>query len=248
MTTAAFPLRSGLALVLSAALLGGCASARNPDDPFESYNRGVYSFNEQADKVVFKPLAEVYDVVVPAPAKTAVGNVFSNLGDPWIGVNNALQGKAGDALSDMMRFMVNSSFGIFGLLDIATPMGLPKHDEDLGQTLGAWGVGEGAYFMLPLLGPRTVRDTVALPADLAASSLLQADDIATRNTLRVLDITHTRWRLLGADQTLKEAALDKYAYLRDFYLEQRRYKVSDGKTERTYEDFDAEPANPVPTR
>jgi phospholipid-binding lipoprotein MlaA len=248
MKTVAPSVRRGLALALSAALLGGCASARNPDDPFESYNRGMYAFNEQADRAVFKPLAEVYDAVVPAPARTAVGNVFGNLGDPWIGVNNALQGKVGDALSDMMRFMVNSTFGIFGLLDIATPMGLPKHDEDLGQTLGSWGVGEGAYFMLPILGPRTVRDTVALPVDLAANSVFQVDDIATRNTLRVLDITHTRWRLLGADQSLKEAALDKYAYLRDFYLEQRRYKVSDGNTVRIYEDFDSDPAPAVPTR
>ena len=248
MKTAAPSLRRCVALALSAALLGGCASARNPDDPFEPYNRGMHSFNEQADKVVLKPLAEAYDALLPAPAKTAVGNVFGNLGDPWIGVNNALQGKVGDACSDMMRFMVNSTFGIFGVLDIATPMGLPRHDEDLGQTLARWGVGEGAYFVLPILGPRTVRDTVALPVDLAASGVFQADDIPTRNTLRVLDITHARWRLLGADRTLEEAALDRYAYLRDFYLSQRRYKVADGKSDQAYEDFDAEPANVTPIR
>jgi phospholipid-binding lipoprotein MlaA len=225
-------------LAMAAVFLGGCATtARNPDDPLEGYNRAMFSFNEQVDKIVLKPVAEVYDTVLPTPVHIAVGNVFGNLGDPWIGINNLFQGKVADALSDMMRFLVNSTFGFLGVLDIATEAGLPKHDEDFGQTLGRWGVGEGPYFVLPILGPRTVRDAAALPADMAASSVWAPGHIPTRNTVTAVQFTHARWRLLGSEKTLEEGTLDKYAYIRDFYLEQRRYKVFDGAPPRVYEDF-----------
>jgi phospholipid-binding lipoprotein MlaA len=144
-----------------------------------------------------------------------------------------------------MRFALNSTWGLLGLLDIASEAGLPKHDEDLGQTLGRWGVGEGAYIVLPFFGPRTVRDAVALPADMMGNEPFSIDHVPTRNTVLGTRVVHGRSVLLGADRTLKEAALDRYAFVRDFYLEQRRYKVGDGRQERVYEDFDEQSALPL---
>ncbi|MBR0568314.1 VacJ family lipoprotein [Azoarcus sp. L1K30] len=216
----------------------GCATtASNPQDPLEGYNRAMFSFNEGVDKVLIKPAAQAYETVLPSPVRTGVSNVFGNLGDPWVGLNNLLQGKFADALSDMMRFLFNSTFGFVGWVDIASEMGFPKHDEDFGQTLGRWGVGEGAYVVLPILGPRTLRDAAALPADMAGDIVNGVGDIPTRNTLTGLRIVNTRANLLGIDKTLSEGTLDKYSYVRDFYLEQRRYKVFDGNPPRVYEDF-----------
>ena len=237
--------RKGLVVaVLSATLAAGCASTGNPNDPLEGYNRAMFSFNEQLDKAVVKPVAQVYEAVLPQPARTGVGNVFSNLADPWIALNNLLQGKVAEGMSDLMRFALNSTWGLLGLLDIASEAGLAKHDEDLGQTLGRWGVGEGAYIVLPFFGPRTVRDAVALPADMMGNTPFGIDHVPTRNTATATRIVHTRSVLLGADRTLEEAALDRYAFVRDFYLEQRRYKISDGQQERVYEDFDEQSAVP----
>lgn len=233
------------AAAISAALLGGCATTGNPDDPLEGYNRAMFSFNEQLDKVAIKPAAQVYEAVLPQPVRTGVGNVLGNLGDPWIGLNNLLQGKVAEGMSDLMRFALNSTWGLLGLLDIASEAGLPKHDEDLGQTLGRWGVGEGAYIVLPFFGPRTVRDAVALPADMMGNEPFSIDHVPTRNTVLGTRVVHGRSVLLGADRTLKEAALDRYAFVRDFYLEQRRYKVGDGRKERVYEDFDEQSTAPL---
>ncbi len=231
--------RAGLVIaVLSAAIATGCATTANPDDPLEGYNRAMFGFNEQVDKVVVKPAAQVYEAVLPQPVRTGVGNVLGNLGDPWIALNNLLQGKVADGMGDLMRFALNSTWGLLGLLDVASEAGLPKHDEDLGQTLGRWGVGEGAYIVLPFFGPRTVRDAVALPADMMANEPFDIDHIPTRNSVLGTRLVHGRSTLLGADRTVEEAALDRYAFVRDFYLEQRRYKVSDGRQERVYEDFD----------
>lgn len=231
-----------LALALLASMLGaGCATtANNPEDPLEGYNRAMFSFNDGLDRAVIKPAAQVYEAVLPTPVRTGVGNVFGNLGDPWIGLNNLLQGKVPDALSDLMRFLVNSTFGFAGILDIASEAGLPKHDEDLGQTLGRWGVGEGAYIVLPFFGPRTLRDAVAFPVDLMGDDVWAISHVPTRNTLTAVRLVHTRSRVLGIDQTLEEGTLDKYSYVRDFYLEQRRYKVFDGNPPRVYEDFNGD--------
>lgn len=238
--------RASLAVaVLSAALATGCATTSNPDDPLEGYNRAMFSFNEQLDKVAIKPAAQVYEAVLPSPVRTGVGNVLGNLGDPWIALNNLLQGKVAEGMSDLMRFALNSTWGLLGLLDIASEAGLPKHDEDLGQTLGRWGVGEGAYIVLPFFGPRTVRDAVALPADMMGNEPFSIDHVPTRNTVLGTRVVHGRSVLLGADRTLKEAALDRYAFVRDFYLEQRRYKVGDGRKERVYEDFDEQSTAPL---
>lgn len=230
---------------LSAALITGCATTGNPDDPLEGYNRAMFSFNDQVDKVVVKPAAQVYEAVLPQPVRTGVGNVLGNLGDPWIALNNMLQGKFAEGMSDLMRFALNSTWGLLGLLDIASEAGLPKHDEDLGQTLGRWGVGEGAYIVLPFFGPRTVRDAVALPADFMANEPFRIEHVATRNTVLGTRVVHGRSVLLGTDRTLEQAALDRYAFVRDFYLEQRRYKVNDGRQERVYEDFDDQSAAPL---
>ena len=238
--------RAGVAVVaLSAALLGGCATTGNPNDPLEGYNRAMFSFNDQVDKIAIKPAAQVYEAVLPSPVRTGVGNVLGNLGDPWIALNNMLQGKFAEGMSDLMRFALNSTWGLLGLLDIASEAGLPKHDEDFGQTLGRWGVGEGAYIVLPFFGPRTLRDAVAMPADMAADPPFDIDHVRTRNALAATRVVHARSTLLGADRTLKEAALDRYAFVRDFYLEQRRYKVGDGRQERVYEDFDEQSTAPL---
>lgn len=230
-----------VAVVLSAALAGACATtAHNPVDPLEGYNRAMFSFNDKLDRAVIKPVAEAYQTVVPDPVRTGVGNVFGNLGDPWIGFNNLLQGKIPDALNDLMRFLVNSTLGFVGVLDIASEMGLSKHDEDFGQTLGAWGVGDGAYFVLPFFGPRTLRDAAALPLDVLGDDVWAIQHVPTRNSMTALRVTHTRSTALGVEKTLDEGTLDKYVYVRDFYLEQRRYKVFDGNPPRVYEDFNGD--------
>ncbi|MDX5364071.1 MAG: VacJ family lipoprotein [Pseudazoarcus pumilus] len=232
-----------LLLAFAMLVMTGCASnPRNPDDPLEGYNRAMFRFNEGVDKAVVKPLAQGYEKAVPELVRTGIGNVFSNLGDVWIGINNLLQGKAGDGMSDLMRFAVNSTFGILGIFDVASEMGLPKHNEDLGQTLAVWGVGEGAYFVVPFLGPRTVRDAVVLPVDMRGNGLVQLDHVPTRNTVLATRVVHTRSLLLGTDRALEEQ-LDKYAFVRDAYLQARRYQVHDGNPPIEYENFDANGKN-----
>jgi phospholipid-binding lipoprotein MlaA len=226
-------------LTMLALLMAGCASnPANPHDPLERYNRSMYSFNDAVDRAVVRPVAEVYEGVTPQFVRTGVGNFFGNLNDLWIGTNNMLQGKFADGWSDWMRVVFNSTFGLLGVIDIASDMGLTKHDEDFGQTLGVWGVGEGAYVVLPLLGPRTVRDASALPVDFMADTVTHLDHVRTRNSLTGLRLVHGRAQLLGADQALKQGTTDEYAYMRDFYLQQRRYKVLDGNVTIEYEDFD----------
>ena len=233
-------------ILFSAVLLltAGCASAP-PEDPLEPFNRTMFSFNEKLDNVVTKPVAKAYVTVTPVLVRTWIGNFYGNLQDPWIAFNNLLQGKPADALNDFMRFVFNSTLGIGGLLDIATEAGLPKHDEDFGQTLGVWGIKEGPYMVLPLLGPRTLRDAAALPLDMAAESPWTlpygnpiVHDEKARYGLSGLKMIDARARLLGVERTLDEGTLDKYRYARDFYLQQRRFKVHDGNLPLEYEDFD----------
>ncbi len=241
-------LRACLAALFAAVLTAGCAGAHTaagPEDPLEGYNRAVFAFNEELDRIVLKPAADVYDTVTPQPLHIAISNVFSNLGDIWIGANNALQGKLEETLSDGMRVLVNTLFGFGGILDIATEMGFAKHDEDFGQTLGRWGVGEGPYFIVPVFGPRTLRDAVVLPVDLAGDDVWGVSHIPTRNSLLALRMVDARARALGVERTLEEGTLDKYGYVRDFYLQQRRYKVFDGNLPLDYENFD-EPQAAVP--
>jgi phospholipid-binding lipoprotein MlaA len=220
-----------------AGLLGGCASSGHPKDPVEGFNRAVFAFNEGLDSVIFKPVAQGYEAVMPDPVRTGVTNFFGNIADLFVGVNNLLQGKPGQAASDLGRVLVNSTIGILGIFDVATSAGLEKHEEDFGQTFGRWGVGDGAYVVLPFFGPRTVRDTAGLVLDSMADPVSDIDHVPTRNTLLALRIIDTRADLLPADKVIEEAALDKYSYIRDGYLQRRRNLVHDGNPPREENDF-----------
>jgi phospholipid-binding lipoprotein MlaA len=218
-------------------LVAGCATT-SPEDPFEGYNRAMFKVNEKVDKAVLKPVARGYAKVMPKPVRNGVSNAFANVGDPWVGLNNLLQGKPADSLSDVMRFLVNSTFGLAGVLDVATEAGLPKHDEDFGQTLGVWGVGDGPYLVLPFFGPRTLRDAVVLPLDATLDDAwVLTTHIPSRNTLSAVQIINERAAALGMERTLEEGTLDKYRFVRDFYLQQRRYKVHDGNLQALDDDF-----------
>lgn len=222
---------AGSALVLSAA--HGFAD-ENPLDPYEGFNRVMYSVNDALDKVAIKPVAKAYDVAVPLPAKAGVGNFFGNTGDLWIGANSALQGKFSDAGSDVARLLINSTVGIFGLFDVASELGFEKHDEDFGQTLAVWGAPSGAYFFWPFIGPRTLRDTVGWLGDSYVDPVWSAQkrSIAVRNSLVALRFVDIRASLLPADKIVDEAALDKYAYIRDAYQQRRRNQIYDGRPPR----------------
>ena len=224
-----------IAVALSGVLSGllcGCATSGNPKDPIEGFNRAMFAFNEGLDTVLIKPVAQGYDAVLPKPVRTGVTNFFGNIADLFIGVNNLLQGKPDQALTDLGRVVVNSTVGILGLFDVATEAGFEKHEEDFGQTFGRWGVGDGAYVVIPVFGPRTVRDTAGLVLDVAADPVGNVDHVATRNSLLALRLIDTRADLLPADKVIEEAALDKYAYVRDGYLQRRRNLVHDGNPPR----------------
>lgn len=220
----------------AASILGGCATSGNPKDPMEGFNRAMYSIHEGIDTAVMKPVATGYDNVLPDPVRTGVTNFFSNIGDIMVSVNNLLQGKPGEAASDAGRFVVNSTVGVLGVFDVASKMGMQKHDEDFGQTFGRWGVEPGAYVFIPLLGPRTARDTVGVAVDLWADPLNRVENIPTRNSLWALRAVNTRANLLPADKVIEEAALDKYSYIRDAYLQNRRSLVYDGHPPRSTDD------------
>ena len=215
------------ALVLGALLLAGCASGpgAHPNDPLEPYNRSMARFNDDVDAAILKPVATAYKDVVPSLARTGVNNFFANLGDAWSFVNNVLQLRPEEALSSLVRFNVNTLWGLGGVLDIASEMGVERNRQDFGLTLGRWGVPTGPYLVLPLLGPSTVRDTVALPLDMQASLVGQVDPITARNGLYALRVVDTRASLLGAGAVLEGAALDKYSFTRDVYLRVRAQRA-----------------------
>jgi len=227
-------LKKRVLTVAAACVLAGCASVpyENPDDPWERYNRTMFRINDTVDKAVTKPLAQTYDAVAPLPVRSGIGNFFGNLGDVWTGANNLMQGKGRDGLSDLGRVVINSTLGILGLFDIATEMGIEKHDEDFGQTLAVWGVPSGPYFVVPFFGPRTLRGAAALPVDLMGSGTVQLSDVAARNTASALRLVHQRAALLGADRAVEQGSLDRYGYIRDFYLQRRRYEIYDGHPPR----------------
>lgn len=217
-------------ILACAMLFAGCASTNAPKaDPFEGMNRATYTFNDKVDTALLKPIAQGYKAVTPQFARTGVSNAFSNIGDVGTAVNGLLQGKPGNALSDVGRFLVNTTIGVLGLFDVATPMGLEKHNEDFGQTLGKWGVESGPYLVIPLLGPSTLRDLVARPVDSYTGYFRYIDHIPTRNSTFGLEIIDLRANLLGASDTLDTAALDKYQFMRDAFLQRRLSQVYDGK-------------------
>jgi len=228
-------------------LLSACATGptADPRDPFESYNRSMSRFNEELDKAVLKPAATAYRDVTPSFVRTGINNFFGNLRDGWSFVNSVLQLKAQSAADNFLRVGVNTVFGWGGLIDFASAFNIERHPEDFGQTLGRWGVGSGPYLVLPGLGPSTVRDTLALGIETGARAdpLRHLPDVAARNSLYVLRLVDTRAHLLNAGQMLNEAALDKYSFTRDVYLQLRRREVSDGLDDAppTYDDADPKP-------
>jgi phospholipid-binding lipoprotein MlaA len=233
-------------IVLTMFALTGCASSHNPADPLESFNRGVYKFNDTLDRAVAKPVAKGYDKIVPDTAKMMVSNFFSNLNDVIVTVNDLLQLKLKQGFSDGMRVLVNSTLGIGGLVDVASKQ-LPKHDEDFGQTLGYWGIKSGPYLMLPVLGPSSFRDGIGLYADGLTSPLYRdVPKIRTRNQLYLTEMVNRRQQLLGDEKIMEGAILDRYAFIRDAYLQRRQNLVYDGHPPRPsyddYDDTDSEPA------
>jgi phospholipid-binding lipoprotein MlaA len=228
-------------IFLSILFLSGCASLdgpTDPNDPFESYNRSMNSFNNNVDRYVLKPVAKGYDAITPSPVQKGVGNFFSNLDDVLVIFNDLFQFKFKQLASDTGRLLVNSTVGLFGLIDWASDIGLEKHNEDFGQTLGYWGVSSGPYLILPFLGPSTVRDTGGLMADSAYLDPINNEvhegwiypnrnrDASTG--LTIVKVINIRAGFLKAERVLNEAALDPYIYVREAFLQQRNNLVHDG--------------------
>jgi phospholipid-binding lipoprotein MlaA len=236
----------GAAVLAVAVLSTGCATGphANPKDPLEPMNRSISRFNDSLDENVLKPVATGYQDVTPDLVQKGVRNVFNNLSDIWSTVNNGLQLKGRDTAESLMRSVVNTVFGVYGIFDVATPIGLQRHPEDFGQTLGAWGVPNGPYVVLPLFGPSTLRDTAGMPVDTSVDYVRNLDHIPTRNSAMALRVVDKRASLLGASNLLSEAAIDKYSFTRDAYLQYRRNQVFDGNPpdEEDLPDPSAEPS------
>jgi phospholipid-binding lipoprotein MlaA len=234
----------GFGFALALLLAGGCATSGegDPRDPFEPFNRGVYRFNEVVDENIAKPVATAYRDLLHEEIRGRVRNFFSNIGDLWIGANDLLQGKFFDGFESGMRFVFNSTFGLFGIHDVASDMGIEKRNEDFGQTLGRWGVGEGPYLVLPILSSSTVRDAFGTAADMYVDPVGEFRPIRLRNSAIGLRLVGTRADLLDASRILEQAALDKYVFQRDAYLQRRRSLVYDGSPPRAPRERDEEPA------
>ncbi|HET9701320.1 MAG TPA: VacJ family lipoprotein [Burkholderiales bacterium] len=230
------PLRPLVPIILLAALVSGCATARDPRDPWETVNRATFEFNDAVDKAVVKPVAQGYKFITPGPVRTWVYNFFSNLNDVVVLANSLLQFKLVQARDDAARLFINSTWGLAGINDIASLVGLEKHNEDMGQTFGVWGIGPGPYFVIPLIGPSTVRDTVGLVGDAYIAPILNPDDISTRNLLIGLRLISARAELLDAERIIEDAALDEYAFIRDAFLQRRLNLIYDGRPPRQYDD------------
>jgi len=203
-------------------------------DPLEGFNRTMFAVNEGLDTVVVKPVAQVYDFVTPLPVRAGVGDFFGNIADVRNVLNNTLQGKLADAGTDLGRLLINSTIGIFGLFDVASELGLEKHDEDFGQTLAVWGWDDSSFLFWPIIGPRTVRDTGGWVVDVYTDPTWYTlnKSVAARNSLVALSFVDVRASLLPSDKVVEEAALDKYAYVRDAYLQRRRNQIFDGRPPR----------------
>jgi phospholipid-binding lipoprotein MlaA len=223
-----------LLLLAGAGLAGGCAHGPNPGDPYEPFNRKVYAFNEGVDKAVLKPVAKGYVAVVPQVARRGVTNFFNNLGVIVTTFNDALQAKGTKVPVDFARFTTNLVFGLGGLIDVAGELQIESRNEDFGQTLGYWGAESGPYLVLPFFGPSTVRDGAGLAVDFVVSPFfhVEDDEAAVRWGLFTLDVVDTRANLLQAENFLEAAAVDRYSFLRDTYLQRREYLIHDGNPPR----------------
>ena len=220
------------ALILLMGLLGGCASLpddyRDPRDPWEPYNRTMHTFNTEFDNTICMPVAEAYRFYTPQVVDKGVTNFFNNIRDFTSAVSNLLQFKLSRAATDVGRIVVNSTIGLLGFLDVASNMDLPSYKEDFGQTFGYWGIGPGPYFVLPILGPSSVRDAIGIIPDWYTQPVAYLDDRSARWGLAILFAIDKRADLLGASRVLEEAALDPYSFTRDAYLQKRRNDVYDG--------------------
>jgi phospholipid-binding lipoprotein MlaA len=214
---------SALALVT----LTGCATMQNPD-PLEPLNRRTFAVNEAVDSAVVKPAVRIYTRAVPEPVRTGVTNFFGNMQDVWSAANLFLQGRLAEGVSDVMRVSTNTVFGVLGVFDVATELGMEKHGEDFGQTLGYWGMGQGAYIVWPLLGPSSLRDSLGMSLDMTMSPLSQVGDVSLRNSLSVLQLGNTRANLLPATDLIDKVALDKYLFIREAYLQRRSSQSRSG--------------------
>jgi len=232
-------------LLTAGAVLGGCATAP-PDsvtqtqDPWEKFNRSIYAFNDTVDKAIARPVAGAYNRAMPAPARSGFHNMLSNLGEPVTLVNDTLQGKLAQALKDTGRFLINSTLGLLGFFDVAQHMGLPDHKEDLGQTLATWGVPSGPYLVLPLLGPSTVRDAGSLYPDYYTNPLRNDMPPRYKNAVTLASIVDARAALMDANASI-DGAYDPYSFVRDAYLQHRRYEIFDGNPPANEEDYELPP-------
>ncbi|ATH78421.1 MULTISPECIES: MlaA family lipoprotein [Halomonadaceae] len=231
------------ALLLATLTMGGCAStstqergdasgegvveqSAHPEDPWEGFNRRVFAFNDVLDRYALKPVATGYKTITPQPVQTGVGNFFSNLGEIRTAINSLLQGKPANAGLATSRFLINSTVGVGGLLDYATHMEITAEREDFGQTLAVWGWEDSRYLVLPLLGPRTLRDASGFPLDIAAHPITYMDDHQLRAGLTALDIVHLRAGLLDQESLIRG---DRYRFIRDAYLQRRQFEINDGE-------------------
>lgn len=236
-----------------AMLTTGCVSVKGPTskmDPLESYNRTMFKINDNVDKAVLKPVSRTYDKITPSPLKKAFRNFFSNIGEIPVVFNGLLQFKFQQAAYDTSRFLINSTLGLGGFLDVAADAGLEKHEEDFGQTMGKWGMPSGPYFVLPILGPSTIRDSAGRLADAPLKPIGYVTPDGAKYGLYAADGVITRASLLGASNVLGEAALDPYVFVRDAYLQRRLKQIYDGKVpqeklDELEEALETEAATPV---
>ncbi len=228
--------RTAGVIALSVALISSPALAEESHDadPWEGFNRTMFSFNEGLDRAIVKPVTQGYRIIMPDFAEQGVHNFFENIGDVKTFVNNVLQGKPKEASEDLGRVIVNTTVGIGGLFDVATVFGIPKHDEDFGQTLGTWGVESGPYLVLPLFGPSSVRDGVGRIPDMMVDPVQQVGDDDTRLGLQVLRVIDTRAQFLDAEGVIRG---DRYTFIRDAYLQRREFEVNDGQVKFNADDF-----------
>jgi phospholipid-binding lipoprotein MlaA len=243
---------------LALAAVAGCATTQGvdrqdrhtagPKDPYETVNRKVFAFNDTLDTYALKPVATAYEKVVPSPIRTGVHNFFGNFSDAWSAVNQLLQGKPSDAGTMTLRVLTNTTIGIAGLFDPATSLGLERKSEDLGQTLGRWGLEPGPYLVLPLFGSSDIRDAIALPADTYVSpALLVAPKYWKEVAIDAVGVIDTRAGLLGASQMLDELAFDRYTFMRDAYITRRRSLVYDGNPPELPDEDDADDSKAAPS-
>lgn len=240
-----------LQLFLLAIALSGCATTgKNASDPFEPANRAVFEFNDILDRTVLKPTAKVYSTIIPSGIRAIISNIFSNIGEIFNIANNLLQGKPVETSESLLRFAVNTVFGLGGSMDIASKMGLMAHKQDFGLTLGKWGIPSGPYIVLPFFGPSSLRDTAGTGVQIFVDPVTNLPNVPFRNSAAGTRIVDTRANLLDASNLLEEAALDKYSFVRESYLQRRQYLIK-GNDQQDYGDDSAittdspEPTEPV---